>query len=186
MSRILADMKAFGTQYLRSRVGTFFALIFPILLILLFGAIFGSSGSTRVTLYVQDLDNKPASHAFIDALGKTNVTTTQAIPASENFSQYIREHSINVALQIPLGFQDALSKAGNGTRATVNLTLAGDQTQSSYGIAVSAVDAVATAFNLQVVKASPVINVLPTSIPGLRHLTYIDLFLPGIIGFTIL
>jgi ABC-2 type transport system permease protein len=186
MSRILADMKAFGTQYLRSRVGTFFALIFPILLILLFGAIFGSSGSTRVTLYVQDLDNKPASHAFIDALSKTNVTTTQAIPASENFSQYIREHSINVALQIPLGFQDALSKARNGTRATVNLTLAGDQTQSSYGIAVSAVDAVATAFNLQVVKASPVINVLPTSIPGLRHLTYIDLFLPGIIGFTIL
>src|SRR5207253_7532775 len=108
MSRILADMKAFGTQYLRSRVGAFFALIFPILLILLFGAIFGSSGSTSVTLYVQDLDNKPASHAFVDALNKTNVTTTRFIPASENFSQYIREHSINVALQIPLGFEDAL------------------------------------------------------------------------------
>jgi len=186
MNRILADMKAFGTQYLRSRVGTFFALVFPILLILLFGAIFGSSGSSQVTLYVQDLDNTPASHAFTDALNKTNVTTTRAIPGSANFSQYIREHSINVALQIPVGFQDALSKAQNGTPTSVNLTLAGDQTQSSYGIAVSAVDAVATGFNLQVAKAARVVTVLPTSIPGLRHLTYIDLFLPGIIGFTIL
>jgi len=186
MSRILADMKAFGTQYLRSRVGTFFALVFPILLILLFGAIFGSSGSSQVTLYVQDLDNQQASHAFTDALNKTNVLTIRAIPASADFSQYIRDHSINVALLIPAGFQQALSRAENGTRADVNLTLAGDQTQSSYGIAVSAVDAVATAFNLKVAKAAPVVNVLPTSVPGLRHLTYIDLFLPGIIGFTIL
>jgi ABC-2 type transport system permease protein len=186
MNRILADIKAFGTQYLRSRVGTFFALIFPILLILLFGAIFGSSGSSQVTLYVQDLDNRLASHAFTDALNKTNVLTLRAIPESANFSQYIRDHSINVALQIPVGFQDALSKAENGTAASVNLTLAGDQTQSSYGIAVSAVDAVATGFNLQIARAVPVVNVLPTSIPGLRHLTYIDLFLPGIIGFTIL
>ena len=186
MNRVLADMKAFGTQYIRSRVGTFFALVFPILLILLFGAIFGSSGSSQVTLYVQDQDNQPASHAFTDALNKTNVLTIRAIPPSADFSQYIRDHSINVALQIPPGFQDALAKAENGTRATVNLTLAGDQTQSSYGIAVSAVDAVATAFNLQVAKAAPVVNILPTSVPGLRHLTYIDLFLPGIIGFTIL
>src|SRR5205823_5899711 len=53
MNRVLADIKAFGIQYLRSRVGTFFALVFPILLILLFGAIFGSSGTSRATLFVQ-------------------------------------------------------------------------------------------------------------------------------------
>ena len=38
MKRILADVTAFGRQYLRSRVGTFFALAFPVILILLFGA----------------------------------------------------------------------------------------------------------------------------------------------------
>src|SRR5438132_13377136 len=104
MSRILADMKAFGTQYLRSRVGTFFALVFPILLILLFGAIFGSSGSSQVTLSVQDLDNQWASHALMDALYKTTALTVHAIPASADFSQSIRDHSINVALQLPVGF----------------------------------------------------------------------------------
>src|SRR5205807_745192 len=83
-----------------------------------------------------DLDNQQASHAFTDALNKTNVLTIRAIPASADFSQYIRDHSINVALLIPEGFQQALSRAENGTRADVNLTLAGDQTQSSYGIAL--------------------------------------------------
>ena len=48
MKRILADVSAFGRQYLRSRVGTFFALAFPVILILLFGAIFSSSGTPRV------------------------------------------------------------------------------------------------------------------------------------------
>src|SRR5437870_12407195 len=98
MNRVLADMKAFGTQYLRSRVGTFFALVFPILLILLFGAIFGSSGSSQVTLYVQDLANQRACHAFTDALNKPNVLTIRALPASPDRPQYIRNHSINLGL----------------------------------------------------------------------------------------
>src|SRR5207245_10781677 len=158
----------------------------PLLFFLLFCSVLDSCGSSTIICYVQEQDNTVASHAFIDALNSANVTTTRFIPAAEIFSKYVRAHSINVALQIPLGFQDALAKARNGTKANVNLTLAGDQTQSSYGIAVSAVNAVATAFNFQVAKATPVVNVVPTSIPGLRHLTYIDLFLPGIIGFTIL
>ena len=46
MNRILADLMAFGRQYLRSRIGAFFVFIFPILLILLFGAIFSQTGSS--------------------------------------------------------------------------------------------------------------------------------------------
>src|SRR5207302_8295015 len=113
------------------------------------------------------------------------VLTIHAIPASAAYSQYIRDQSIKVAQQMPEGFQQALSRAENEPRADVNLTLAGDQTQSPYGIAVSAVDAVATAFNLKVAKATPAVNVLPTSVPGLRHLTDTGLLLPGLLGFTI-
>ena len=50
MKRILADAKAFGKQYLRSRTGTFFALAFPVSLILLFGAIFSGGGSSTLPL----------------------------------------------------------------------------------------------------------------------------------------
>src|SRR5207245_559924 len=65
VKRILADVTAFARQYLRSRVGTFFALAFPVILILLFGAIFSSSGSPRVSLAVQDMDRTDASRGFV-------------------------------------------------------------------------------------------------------------------------
>src|SRR5207245_6840666 len=108
------------------------------------------------------------------------------MPPDVDFVGYIHDHSINVALQIPLGFQDDVirSRADRNT-TTANVTLAGDQSQSSYGIAASAVGAVATEFNFRLANAGPVIGIktIPVSV---RQLKYIDLFLPGIIGFTVL
>src|SRR2546428_332667 len=186
MKRILADVTAFGRQYLRSRVGTFFALAFPVILILLFGAIFSSSGSPRVSLAVQDQDQKPASRAFVQALNNTTLITYQAIPPTADFQEYMRAHSINVALRIPSGFQSTLLQAEMGnTSARVNVTLAGDPTQSSFGIAYSAVAAVANGFNLKIANATEVVSVgeAPFTV---QQFGYIDFFLPGIIVFTIL
>ena len=186
MKRILADVTAFGRQYLRSRVGTFFALAFPVILILLFGAIFSSSGSPKVPLAVQDLDGTAASRGFVQALNNTTLITYQAIPTNVNFQDYMRAHSINVALQIPAGFEAALiwAEMGNAS-AKVNVTLAGDRTQSSFGIVYSAVAAVATAFNLKVANATEVVSVDESQFT-VRQFGYIDFFLPGIIGFTVL
>jgi len=186
MKRILADVTAFGRQYLRSRVGTFFALAFPVILILLFGAIFSSSGTPKVPLAVQDLDSTFASHGFVQALNNTTLITYQAIPTNVNFQDYMRAHSINVALQIPAGFQAALIQAEmRNASAKVNVTLAGDRTQSSFGIVYSAVAAVATAFNLKVANATEVVSVDESQFT-VRQFGYIDFFLPGIIGFTVL
>lgn len=185
MNRILADVQAFGKQYLRSRVGVFFALAFPIILILLFGAIFSSSGSPLIPVYVQDLDGTPTSQAFINALNNTTVIAYRAMPTNVNFQDYITAHSINLALQIPSGFQAKVEQAKTNANVTVNVTLAGDVTQSSYGIVASAVEGVATGFNFKLANARPVVGVTTTRV-SVRELSYIDLFLPGIIGFTIL
>src|SRR3989442_460294 len=188
MKRILADVTAFGRQYLRSRVGTFFALAFPVILILLFGSIFSSSGSPKVPLAVQDMDMSAASRGFVQALNNTTLITYQAIPSDPavNFTEYIRQHSINVALKIPRGFQTTLIQAEMGNpNAKVNVTLAGDYSQSSYGIAYSAVAAVATEFNFRIANATPVVSVAESRFT-VRQFGYIDFFLPGIIGFTVL
>jgi len=185
MNRILADVIAFGRQYLRSRVGTFFALAFPIILILLFGAIFSSSGSPQIPLYVQDLDGTATSRSFVSALNNTTVIAYRAMPPDVNFQDYITAHSINLALQIPKGFEQKVAAARGNASVTVNVTLAGDITQSSYGIVASAVEGVATGFNFYLANARAVIGVTRARV-SVRELTYIDLFLPGIIGFTIL
>jgi len=186
VKRILADVSAFGRQYIRSRVGTFFALAFPVILILLFGSIFSQSGSPQITVYVQDRDGTPTSQQFISALNNTTVIVYRPIPGSEDFTGYLRDHSINVGLQIPSGFEAAVIRAAMGDRnASVSVVVAGDVTQSSYGIVLSAVDYVATQFNLQLANATAVVHTARTPIT-IRQFSYIDLFLPGIIGFTAL
>jgi len=184
--RILADAKAFGKQYLRSRTGTFFALIFPVLLILLFGAIFSGSGSSSLPLYVQNLDGTPTSQAFVFALNKTQILIYNPIPADVNITDFIRENSVSIALLIPAGFGQNVSRAEAGDpSASVTVTLYGDPTQSSFGIAASAIGGVITGFNFNVAKAAPVVHMATDTISE-RGVKYIDLFLPGIIGFTIL
>ena len=45
--RILSDFKVFSRGYLRNRFGLFFGLIFPVILILIFGAIFSKLAPAR-------------------------------------------------------------------------------------------------------------------------------------------
>ncbi len=186
MNRILADAKAFGKQYLRSRTGTFFALAFPVLIILLFGAIFSGSGTTSLPLYVQNLDNTPASWRFVSALNNTTILAYNPIPSKVNITTYIKENSLNTALLIPVGFGENVSRAQAGDpTASVTVTLYGDPTQSSYGIATSAVGGAITGFNFAVRGTLPVVHMLPATVSE-RGEKYIDLFLPGIIGFTLM
>jgi len=186
MKRILADVRAFGVQFMRSRIGAFFAIAFPIILILLFGAIFSGGGTTKVPIYVQDLDNTAESHAFLVALNNTTVVDYRWMPPGVAILDYISSRSINTALQIPVGFEAAVNRSRAGDfNASVSVTLYGDPTQSSYGIAIAAVNGAATQFNFGVVGRPPVVRPATADIT-VRSLKFIDLFLPGVIGLTVL
>jgi len=51
--------KAVTKNWIRSRSGLFFSILFPILLLLVFGAIFsGTGGSSNFGIFVQNLDRK--------------------------------------------------------------------------------------------------------------------------------
>jgi len=186
MRRVFADLVAFGRQYLRSRVGAFFAFAFPLILILLFGAIFSGQGSTKIPLYVQDLDDSASSHAFLDAVNATTVIEYRRIPGNVEILEYIRANSINTAMRIPADFGEKVGLAmGGDPNATVNVTLYGDPTLSTFGIAASAVSGAATGMNFQVAGARPVIG-MDTETVAREQFKFIDFFLPGMIGFTVL
>ena len=56
MRRTLIIFMAVTKNWLRSRSGVFFSIMFPILLLLVFGAAFGGGGTTTYTLFVQNFD----------------------------------------------------------------------------------------------------------------------------------
>ncbi len=176
----MADLSIFGRGYIRSRVGLFFSLIFPIILIVLFGAIFsGSSGPVNV--YVQNKDGSTRiSTAFISALNSTNTIKPVSVDAAQNFTQFLLSHSSPDGIVIPQGFSSQFI-AGR----PVNVSIYGNPASTSSAIVSGVTRGVINAFNLKRTGGSPVIGVKALSIKS-QSFKYIDFLVPGLIGFSIL
>lgn len=185
MSRITSDLIGFGRQYLRSKTGAFFAFFFPILLILLFGAIFTSSGS-KVTLPVQDLDDGLHSQELLIALNGTGLVNIQMISPYENLTSYINNKSLSLALYIPQTFSGDVEKlkAGNGS-SRASVTLYGDPSQSTFGLANAALDSAVVYLNYNLTKTTPLIE-YKVKQPTSKPFNYIDFFVPGVVGITVM
>ncbi len=182
-SRIRSYFVAFAKGYIRNPVGLFFTLIFPIILILIFGAVFANSGSVTVPLYVENLDhNSPASVAFLAALNSTGAVRVDVIsPTAGNLSTYLAKNSETAGLVIPDGFQAALV---NRTHVNV-VVFTNPSAASEAGIVIGAVTGVENAFNLEEAKGSVIVSSSYLNV-GSRIYTYIDYLIPGLIGFSIL
>ncbi|MCW4009255.1 MAG: ABC transporter permease [Candidatus Bathyarchaeota archaeon] len=122
--RAITVFKAVTKNWLRSRAGLFFSIMFPILLLVVFGAIFsGVGGSSRYGLFVQNQDvtaeGSPTelSSAFVTALNSTGTFSLTEVPVGENATDYARQQlgplggSMRILI-ISEGFQDDLI---NGT-----------------------------------------------------------------------
>jgi ABC-2 type transport system permease protein len=178
LRRVRADIVIYARGYTRSRVGLFFSLAFPIILILLFGAIFSGGSSGPVKVYAQNDDGGPASLAFIQALNKTGTVQVVAVDASQNFSKYLLSHSASNGIVIPPSFT-----ADYSAHTPVNVTIYGDPASSTSGIVLGVTDAVINAFNLNAAHESQIIG--ERSLP-FQSYGYVDFLIPGMVGFAIL
>jgi ABC-2 type transport system permease protein len=180
LRRIISDLRLFGRGYLRNAAGLFFGLIFPVILILIFGAIFSSGFSGKITLYVQNQDGGQVSASFVDALNRTDTVNPVLVSPSENFSQYLSAHSASDGIIIPAGF------SGNYTAGKpINVTVYGNPSQSSSAIVSGMVTGVVNWFNLRHYGGSPIIGITMTTAQT-QVTKYIDFLVPGLIGFSIL
>lgn len=187
MSRILADVKSYSKQYLRSKVGAFFGFAFPILLILLFGAIFTSSETNKLSLPVQNLDEGGMGQQFIDAMNHTGIVNVQIISSQVDLAKYTQEKSLSLVLLIPSNFSAnvAAGIASNGS-VPANVILYGDVSQTTYQVATAAVDAVATGLNFGIAGAQPVIGFDRQPPLVVKRMEFMDFFLPGVVGITVM
>jgi len=181
--RIVSDLRLFGRGYLRNVAGLFFGLIFPVILILIFGAIFSSGFSGSITLYVQNQDTRDIFHVttgFLGNLTGTGTVNLVMVSPSENFSQYLSAHSASDGLIIPSDFS-ANYTAGK----PVSLPLYGNPSQSSSQIVSGTVSGVINGFNLGYFHGTPIIGIAPTT-SNSQVTKYIDFLVPGLVGFSIL
>jgi len=125
--------KAVTKNWMRSRSGLFFSILFPVLLLVVFGAIFsGIGGSTQYSLFVQNLDLTAAngeptdlSTAFVAALNSSETFSITEVPPDENATEYAREvlgplgGNMRI-LVISKGFQDDLVNGTLKVRAGIS------------------------------------------------------------------
>jgi ABC-2 type transport system permease protein len=176
LKRTVADLNVFGKGYVRSKVGMFFTLVFPIILILLFGAIFsGSSGPIKV--YVQNQDAGPLSGVFVSALNSTTAITVVPVPANLNFPQYLLNHSSSDGILVPQGFSAAYI-----ANQPVNVTVYGNPASTTSAIVSGITEGVVNAFNLHGASGVHAVGV-SREVAASSSFKYIDFLVPGLIGF---
>ncbi|MFA5314267.1 MAG: ABC transporter permease, partial [Methanomassiliicoccales archaeon] len=180
IDRILVDLKVTGKMFLRNKGAVFWTFAFPILLILIFGAIFSAMNDATYTLYVQNNDNDQYSDQLITGLEASGVLKIEMVDSYVNVTKYIKDNSVTSFLIIPANF--TANVMTNGTQVAY-VELLQDQTQQSSSVISSVVNAVVNNNN-NVLSGSVVFISVDSGAIVENNLSYIDLFLPGIIGLT--
>jgi len=182
IKRTIADLRLFGRGYLRNRVGLFFGLIFPVILILIFGAIFSGGSNGPFQLYVQDKDGGQVATQLIEALNGTDTVRVKLVDASENFSDYLSVHSAADGLIIPANFSTSYV-AG----IPINVTIYRNPSSSSSAVVQGTTFGVLNSLNLYYYSSGrpPIIGAVETTVNAQIY-KYVDFLIPGLIGFSIL
>ena len=184
--RIFSDFKVFSRGYLRNKFGLFFGLIFPVILILIFGAIYGGGSTGKVNVYAQNLDvgsfptGQNLGTGFLEALNESSTITVITVDPSEDFPRYLADRSASDGILIPQNFtlDYAISQQ-------VNVTVYGNPTSSTSGIVSGTIGGYANYFNLQRFNGTMVIGISSATV-NTQQTKYIDFLIPGLIGFSIL
>jgi len=190
MSRVYTIVKAHVKTWFRSKSTIFWTLAFPLLLIVLFGAIFGT-GNTRFDLYVQNQDltgSTPTltSQGYVSALNHTGAFNIQFVPAEmSNPVSYVRDDAQlhnrgQRLLVIPTFFGENLTTTG---KASVQIYL--DQSDQASASLFGVISAVTSSYAAKLSNSTLDVSVQPVPIVT-RNTRYIDFFIPGVIGMTLL
>ena len=183
---VVADFVASLKGWMRSRGTIFWAIVFPVLLILLFGAIFSGSDNPTYSLQVQDLDDSTWSHNYLDMLENISVLKVEAIPANESITEYIKENDLRGALVIPKGFGEKINASFINKNIKINLSFYYDPSdQGATSVTRSIIGSSLQELNLGLTGGQHVIGMDQVSIIT-KNFKYIDFFIPGMIGFTIM
>lgn len=188
MSRLISDMINFGKQYMRSKIGLFFAIIFPILLILVFGAIFMGGGDSKISLPIQNLDEGSYGQTFIDAMNDTHAFKITEVPVNESIDQYIANNSLTVAIVIPRNFTFEIGRhfIDPNIPGLINITVYGDPSKTTYSVVLGAAGAVTNGMNFGLSGTHPIVGAEGKKIGETSKFNYMDFYLPGIIGMTVM
>ena len=188
-SIIMNDFRNDIKTWYRSKGTLFWTIAFPIMMILIFGAIFSTNQDVEYTVWVRDQDQTVISEGLISGLKETgylNVKMETNISTTENISSYLSNESIKFLINIPEGFGEDIQKSFMDKSITTDIEYYFDPgEQSTNQIIRGILSNVIFYMNMNITGGRNIVELKEKSLVS-EEFSYIDFFLPGMIGFTIM
>lgn len=176
-----ANLKSFT----RDRAAMFWTLAFPLVFILLFGAIF-SGGTSRFTVAWVDGDGSPSSTALLSNPALANVFTLKTYATADDAIAAMKQGDVRAVLVIPKGFGSAIASAGTVGGAAVPLTVYTDPSnQQVSGTITGIVASLVGGFN-QAASGRPPILALQTQTVQSEAISAVAYLVPSILAMALM
>ena len=135
MKRVAVISTAILKNWTRSRAGVFFSILFPVMLLLIFASVFGGGGTSRFTLYLQNLDLTPSgsptdlSQTFVEVLNRTDAFDLKMVPSDSDARRFVQDQlgpfgGTFRLLILPAGFESDMVNSSLRSRIKVVSTTA--------------------------------------------------------------
>jgi len=208
---IATDFMASFRNYTRNKGTLFFSIAFPVILILLFGAIFSGGGKGSYDLYVKNFDYKNGEFIasmmndssignftnFYDTvyaqLNNTHIIKVKIIKDSDvsnekGLKDYVKSKKLKSVMVIPenYGMMLGLAIANENASLAPNITLMLDQSETQRNsIIMSVISQFMGQSNLMIAGGQNFMHFNTSNIIQ-EKFEYIDFFVPGVIALTVM
>lgn len=182
LRRIVNQISMSLRLFVRSPLSVLLMLIYPIILLLLFGSIFTPPQNYSFHLEVQDKDNTVFSEMFIQELMDSDILEVHRLSPIEDPKEYMQRNGLYACLVIPT---DWTVDIFNPNIPVSKVTYISDPYSEKARIVSQIVKKTINEFNLNFTETSQIVD-LETENFISGSIQYIEFFVPGVIGIIIM
>ena len=169
----------------RDRAALFWTIFFPIMFVFLFGAIFGGSSDTRISVGYVDQDGTAASAGLRGAFSSVKLLNLHD-GSLDDEKAAMQRGDVSAVIVIPKGLQDAVVQAKTGSKASAAIQVYGDPSQSQTSQVIAGVVAqVANGFNLAAQGGTAIITVSSVSLQS-TSISSVAYLVPSILAMALM
>ena len=173
--------------FYREKAAMFFTIMFPILLILVFGTIFMDDDKLNFNLCLQDLDRTETSAEIAKSLADSGKFKITRVDPAVEASKYAKDNKVNLVLVIPKGYEKSYTQylQYDNFNAFVTLRYVYDPSSSAVMDKMQILNMIFAKVNQGLSARPPFIRTAEVSIHT-RKYRFIEFFIPGIIAMAIM
>jgi ABC-2 type transport system permease protein len=180
MKQFLRFVNASLKMTYRERIALFWMFLYPLLLMLLLGAIFGSSGQANINLGVVDLDRSPVTTGVMGALKSIKAFSVKT-GSEKKLKEDLNKGKLNAVLVLNKGIFNSVT-TGKPGKVTIFVD---KSSQTVADITYSSLSQVLDKIAQKMAGMPTLIEVQKKSVVS-EELTYVDFLVPGILAMTMM